>query len=349
MGLFYKFRNLLKGGNSNGKLPKEYLDLVQKEPNNANAHLKLAALYQKKGEKQKALSEFLLAADILTEKQSYDHAIAIYKRLYRQDPSLDQVHLKIANIYREKGFLADAVAHYRVLEQFYESLGMKDEASEIMKLITATEVRETPLKESSNNLLPLREAGEAGRSFAEGTSNGFFDLGAELRIDKPVPLKPSQEVSTSERIHGVKEIFKKLKEIGGPSVVDPYFNYTMGLAYRKLGFCDEAIEQFEIAVKERQKPFEALTMLGFCYKEKDMPNESQRFFEKALRIDGTAPEKILNVKHILSFLYQEKGRIEEAKKLLQEIAAVDKWYRNAQDEVVELQASLDPGRKSSRR
>ena len=330
MALIDKIRHLLKTGNPNGSSPRKYLDLVQKEPDNANAHLKLAEIYQKKGEKQKALSEYLLAADIFAEKQSYDHAIAIYKQLYRQDPTLDQVYLKIADIYRERGFLADAVAQYRILAQYYESLGMKDEASEIMKLMAEMEPRETALKESSNNPIPLREGEEADRRLAEGTSEGFFDLGAELKIDKPVQLKPFQEVSTSERVYGVKEIFKELQEIGGPSVVDPHFNYTMGVAYRELGFSDEAIEQFEIAVRKMQKPFDALSMLGFCYKEKGMWDESQQSFEKALRIDGTAQGKILNIKYILGLLYQEQGRIEEAQKLLQEIAAVDKGFQAAQ-------------------
>jgi tetratricopeptide (TPR) repeat protein len=326
-----KIRHLLKTGNSNGSSPKKYLDLVQKDPHNANAHLKLAEIYQKKGEKKKALSEYLLAADIFTEKQSYDHAIAIYKQLYRQDPTLDQVYLKIADIYRERGFLADATAQYRILAQYYESSGMKDEASEIMKLISEMEPPMTASNNSLNTVLALPKKEEGDRKLEEGASSGFFDLGAELRIDKPVQLKPSQEVSTSERVYGAKEIFKELEEIGGPGRVDPHFNYTMGVAYRKLGYCDEAIEQFEIAVKERQKPFEALSMLGFCYKEKGMWDESQRSFESALGIAGTAQEKILNVKYILGLLYQEKGQTEDALKLLQEIATMDKGFQAGQD------------------
>ena len=332
MAFIDKIRHLLKTGNSNGSSPKKYLDLVQKEPRNANAHLKLAEIYQKKGEKQKALSEYLLAADIFTEKQSYDHAIAIYKQLYRQDPTLDQVYLKIADIYRERGFLADATAQYRILAQYYESSGMKDEASEIMKLMAEIEAPKISLKDSFNNLIPPPK-GEEGkpRLVDKGTPGTFFDLGAELRIDKPVELRPFQEVSTSERVYGPKEIFKELKEIGGPGRVDPYFNYTMGVAYRELGFCDEAIEQFQIAVKERQKPFDALSMLGFCYKEKGMWDESQQSFESALGIVGTEPGKILNVKYILGLLYQEKGQTEDALKLLQEIATVDKVFQPGQD------------------
>jgi tetratricopeptide (TPR) repeat protein len=331
MGLLDKFRDLLKTGNSHGEPEEKYLVLVEKEPENANAHMKLAEIYQKKREKQKAISEYLLAADILTENKSYARAIAVYKQLYRQDPSLDLVHLKIADIYREMGFLADAFAQYRILAQQYESSGMKDKVSEIMKLIAEMESPKIDLEGSFNNVTPPPKGEEGGPRLEKAPSEGFFDLGAELRVDKPVQLRAFQEVSTSERVYGVKDIFEELQEIGGPSVVDPHFNYSMGVAYRELGFSDEAIEQFEIAAEKSQKPFDALSMLGFCYKEKDMPDESQRSFEKALRVDGTAPEKILNVKYILGFLYQEQGRIEDALKLLQEIAAVDKGFQTAQE------------------
>ena len=77
-------------------------------------------------------------------------------------------------------------------------------------------------------------------------------------------------------------------------------------------------------------------MLGFCYNEKGMWDESKQSFEEALRIEGIPKEKMLNFKYILGLLYEEKGRTEEALKLLQEIAVVDEGFRKAQDEIVKL-------------
>jgi hypothetical protein len=45
--------------------------------------------------------------------------------------------------------------------------------------------------------------------------------------------------------------FKELKEIGGPSIVDPDFNYSMGVACREMGFLDDAVEQFRRGLHER--------------------------------------------------------------------------------------------------
>jgi tetratricopeptide (TPR) repeat protein len=344
MGFLGKFSDLFKNGKPHGDPKEKYLDdLAKKDPENANAHVKLAEIYQKKGEQQKAISEFLLAADIYTKNQFYSRAIAMYKQISKKDPLLEYVYLKMAEIYREKGCLADACVQYRILAEYYENLGEKEKAMNIMKILEELDPRKnSPKDREFSHISPLASGEEGAPRSEEVTAAGFFDLGAALIDSEPLVMRASKKISILDRIDGVKEIFKELKELGGPSIVDPHFNYSMGVAYRELGFCDEAIEQFEIAVKMRQKPFEALSMLGFCYKENGMWKESLQSFEDALRIEGIPQEKILHVKYILGLLYQERGRIEEALKLLQEIVAVDEGFRKAQDELVRLKGKSGP-------
>src|SRR3972149_4112332 len=136
---FMAFRNKEKPQDTNSK--EKCLDLIEKDPENDKAHLKLAEIYEKEGEKQKAISEYLLAADIFTKNKFYAGAMAIYKKLVKQDPSADHVYMKIAEIYRKMGFLGDALVQYRVLAEHYESLGMKDKAREVMKLMAQMDPR----------------------------------------------------------------------------------------------------------------------------------------------------------------------------------------------------------------
>jgi tetratricopeptide (TPR) repeat protein len=228
MGLFDKFQNVPKNGISHGDSKENYLDLVQKEPGNANAHMKLAEIYQKKGEKQKAISEYLLAADIFTEKESYRSAIAIYKQLHKQDPSLGHVHSKIAEIYREMGFLADALAEYKVLAQYYESLGMKDKVSEIKKVMSEMEPGEPASEGSFDSVIPLPKEEEGDPGLQKAITEGLYDLRAELATAKPLQMEAPKEVSTSGRVYGIEDIFKELKGTGKRSIVDPPFQLQDG-------------------------------------------------------------------------------------------------------------------------
>lgn len=351
MGLLDKFGAFLKKGKAQETDSMErYLDLIEKNPENARAHLKLAEIYEKKGEKQKAISEYLLAADTFAKDKFYAWAMAIYKKLPKQDPSLDHVYLKIADIYRKMGFLGDAFAQYRILVQHYDGLGMKDKALDVMKLMAELDPRKTALKgKGLDNFVQFPKGEEGTGGLREVPSGEFFDLGAELKAAEPLEIDMAKEVSTLEKLHGVEEIFKELKETGSPTIVDPDFNYSMAVACREMGFLDDAIEQFQVALEKGQKPFEAASLLGLCYKEKGLWDEARQSFEKALQMGGIPQEKKLNAKYELGLLYQEQGRTEEAFKLLREIASVDQGFRKGQDEIFRISGKYKARRKSSKR
>jgi tetratricopeptide (TPR) repeat protein len=255
------------------------LALIEKDPENDKAHMKLAEIYEKMGEEQSAISEYLLAADIFTKKKFYAGSMAIYKKLAKQDPSADHVYFKIADLYRKMGFLGDALVRYRALAEHYESLGMKDKAQEVSQILAQLDPRKSASKGRGFKSVARPPQEREGSSGLGGVpSERFFDLRSELKAAEPLELKVSQEVPTLEKLYGIEDIFKELKERSGPSVVAPHFNYDLGAAYAKAGFLDDAIEQLQAGIVGGQKPFEATSMLGFCYKKKGMLEESRQSF-----------------------------------------------------------------------
>lgn len=345
MGFLDRFGDLLR--KEKGKVPddlEKYLELIKKMPENVKAHLKLAELYQKREERQKVISEYLQAAEILLQKTYFAQAMAIYKQVLKQDPSLDHVHLKIAEIYREMGFLADAFAQYNILAHRYDRLGEKDKALDVLIRMAELDPRKIALKEKMQRFKQGRNSREGGGGTAgppegpprggaekEKKEEGFFDLRAELEAGEPLSLKDFKEISTLEKVYGFEEIFGELKKISGPSAKDPNFNFNIGVACRELGLIDEAIEQFQIAFERGQSPFEAANFLGLLFEEKGMHNEARQSFEKALLVEGIPKERISEVKYALGLLYKEEGRTEEALKLLREICTVDQKFRNLKD------------------
>ena len=337
MGLMKTLGNILKKRVPDAESKEtNFRNLARQEPENAGAHLKLAEVYQKKGKKQEAVTEYLLAADLFAKGQFYGRALGIYKQLCRKDSSLDQVYRKMADIYREKGCLADAFHQYRILAKHYEDSGEKEKALEILKIMGGIDLQKSDEKEGNNHRLIPTGRSEESSLVKEAVPEGGFDLGAALIAAEPLEVEISRNVSVSEKGIGVEEIFKELKEISGPSAADPLFNYNMGVAYHELGFVDEAMEQFETAVNKGQKPFKALSMLGFCHWEKEKWVEAQKSFEKALEGEKIPQEKILSAKYILSLLYQERGQIESALRLLHEIATMGKGILQVPEEIAEL-------------
>jgi tetratricopeptide (TPR) repeat protein len=354
MGIGDTLKSFLKRGKSKSHEPMDrYLNLVKKEPGNAQAHLKLAEMYQKRGDKKRAISEYLLAAEIFLKNQFYARAMAIYKQVPKQDPSLDHVYLKIADIYRKMGFLGDAFAQYRLLAQHYDSVGAKDKALEVLSLMADMDPGKTDLREKikahkENMNFNKETAGvNTGESATPtdspgGEKEGFFDLGAVLESGEPSHLADFKETSTREKVYGFEEIFKELKENSGPSAVDPDFNFNLGVASREMGFLDDAIEQFRIALQKEQKPFEATSMLGLCYKERGEWDLAAESLQKALQMEGVPEEKILEVKYELGLVLKQHGRTEEALGLLREICSVNQEYRGAKEEIAALTTQKNP-------
>lgn len=359
MGILDKFGDMLKGKAKSQEPLDRYTNLVKKEPGNAKAHLKLAELYQKKGDKKKAVAEYLMAAEIFLKNQFYARAMAIYKQVPKQDPTLDHVYLKIADIYRKMGFTGDAFAQYRILVQHYDGQGMKDKALEVLSLMADMDPRKTDLKEKikiAKSQMGTIEGSGAGATAGEGAVFGeptplstefpaggekksdFFDLGAMLESAEAPQGSGPKEIAPMEKICGFEEIFKELKENSGPSAVDPNFNYNLGVASREMGFTEDAIEQFRIALEKDQNPFEAANMLGLCYKETEQWDEAVQSFQKALRMEGIPREKILEVKYELGLIYKQQGKKEEALGLLREISAVNTKFREAKKEIALLLA-----------
>jgi len=332
MGLLDKlngFVKMVKPNPANGAGGADhYLDLLVKEPGNAKAHLKLAEFHQKKGEKEKAISEYLLAAEIFMKNSFYARAMAIYKQIPKQDPTLDHVYLKIADIYRKMGFTGDALAQYKLLLHHYNSRGMTEKSREVLSLMLEADPERNCLGEQDKTFsetIRLREpqtegslASESGKANKSAPKDPFFDLGAELGAGMSLEAIGANEVQI-QKMSGFEDILRELKETSGPSPAYPQFNYQMGIACREMGFFDDAIEQFKIAHKKGQSSFEALHMLGLCYKDKGSWEEALDSLEMALKAKGIPPEKSLEAKYEKGLIYKELGKIEEAMALMKEI------------------------------
>jgi len=319
--LFYLFRKEKWRAQSE---IQNYLDLVKKEPWNIKAHLRLGEIYWKKGERGKAISEFLWTAEVYSNRRLYPQALDICKQILKQNPTLDRVERKIAEIYGKMGLLENAYSQYGRLLRTYSRQGREDKALEVMCLMAELSMQKIAREEklpipAGPEELPLPEpsganaaAGNVAKAVSpdEEKTKGAFDLGAELEAGQPMEGKVFKDITT-EKICGFQEILKEMKETNAASVAKPIFFYNMGVACQEMGFIDEAIEQFQIALERGQNPFEAAHLLGLCYREKSCWNEARQSFEEALKVKGITEDEVRRIKNELALIDSEKKREEE--------------------------------------
>jgi tetratricopeptide (TPR) repeat protein len=292
--------------------------IARREPANTKVRVKIAEIYQKMGDKEKAVAEYLKTAEIFSKKDLWPQAMAVYKRVLKLDPSQEEVNHCVSEIYQRLGFLGDAFSQYNVLLRHYHHSGDAEKSIEILGRMADL----NPQKFALERKLQVFTEGEAEEDAeiteeARGepldleiptaeTSRTFFDLCEELQ-KKPANrkfLKMAKEICT-EKIFGFDEILKELQEMGGTSRVYPNFNFQMGVACREMGFHDEAVEQFQLALEKGQCPPEAAHFMGLCYREKGWWEEARNSFRKALQFEGVPEEKRRVIQKDLDLLPQE--------------------------------------------
>ena len=304
-GIMERLNGLFRG--EKGRIVKELeqnLKLVKREPGNTKVRVKIAEIYQKIGEQEKAISEYLKAAEVFSKKDLWPQAMAVYKRILKLDPSREEVSRCVSEIYHRLGFLGDAFSQYNVLLRNYHNVGNEEKSLEILSLMAELNPQKFALE---NKIQISKEDQESLVNSPEGaiqketldleippseSSKIFFDLCAELQKKPPKMkyLKLAKEICT-EKLFGFDEILKELQDVGGTSRVYPNFNFQMGVACREMGFLDEAIEQFQVAMEKGQESLDAAHLMGLCYREKGWWEEARRSFRKALEMELIPDEK----------------------------------------------------------
>ena len=136
MKLINKFIDVLKTGKGKaGNNAEKYVDHAANDLGKAKAALKLAQFYEKMGEAEKALKEYLLAAASFSRNGHYPQALTIYKHILKQNPNLDKIALKIGEIYGKMGQLENAYSAYGRLLRVYNKQGKEEKAAEVMCLM----------------------------------------------------------------------------------------------------------------------------------------------------------------------------------------------------------------------
>jgi tetratricopeptide (TPR) repeat protein len=256
----------------------EYLMIAKNTPEDIAIHIKLAELYLKNNNKDKALSEYLYAAQKYEEKKLYQIAISTYHLIISIDPEKTYIYTSLADIYIRNGFNGDAVsilerlAHYyyerNLLSECIETLNKIldiDPDNEIFKLKVKKFIENKELMSSENlinfsreNLSNRSQGQNSFQSLIKKASYDFFDLEESLQGDDSYTLAsdhaPQEETVCFEENQSQQKpydaIFNEIKQINeqGAESALPDFYYNLGIAHMQVKQFENAIEDFKRAI-----------------------------------------------------------------------------------------------------
>jgi tetratricopeptide (TPR) repeat protein len=193
---------------------------------------------------------------------------------------------------------------------------------------------DAPVKPANINrtLEPIEKASPAVSNdnlFDE--AQDFFNITSELEDEIFIP-SPTTNVNLEAQLESIFDEFRD--EVNESLSENDYeTRYNLGIAYKEMDLLDEAIQEFQAAVKGKTHSVDAASMLGYCFIEKEMPPQAIQWFHKAISSypQGVIDEKILGLKCALAEAYLLNDDKTQAAQITQEINQINPHFPGLRD------------------
>jgi tetratricopeptide (TPR) repeat protein len=161
----------------------------------------------------------------------------------------------------------------------------------------------------------------------------YVSLGDWLREDdepKSTRMVVEEQEPSGDEAADFADMLRKFKQGVSDNVEeeDHEAHYDLGVAYKEMGLLDEAISEFQKALrgtKERTRTFEAL---GHCFVEKGQLPVAATILQRALAEPGVRDESLIGVLYLLGAIAEDQQQFADAKKHYERVFAVDIQFRD---------------------
>jgi tetratricopeptide (TPR) repeat protein len=188
-------------------------------------------------------------------------------------------------------------------------------------------------------------AKEAPKPAAKDDDEEFVSLGDWLRDDdepKSTRMVVEEVQPTGDEQADFSDMLRKFKQGVSQNVDDEDHeaHYDLGVAYKEMGLLDEAISEFQIALRGTENRVRAFEALGHCFIEKQQMPVANTILQRALSEPGVRDEALVGVLYLLGVINEQLNNFADAKRFFERVFAVDIQFRDIGDRLNAVEAKL---------
>ena len=133
-----------------------------------------------------------------------------------------------------------------------------------------------------------------------------------------------------------EQMLEKFKQGVAANVDDEDFDshYDLGIAYREMGLIDEAIAEFQKALRGTAHRIRTYETLGQCFMDKSDFDVAQNVLTRALNEPDAEDEELVGVLYLLGLASENLERWSDASAYYQRVVAVDIDFRDVSQRIV---------------
>ena len=172
--------------------------------------------------------------------------------------------------------------------------------------------------------------------------SGFVNLGELLRstdAPKSTRMIVNEEEPSGDEEADFADMLKKFKQGIAENVAqeDYQSHYDLGVAFKEMGLVDEAIAEFQKALKAPSNRLPTYEAIGQCFIEKEQYGIASTVLARALGEGRYSDEELIGVLYLLGRASQALNQTEEALAYYQRVFVVDIEFRDVVERISEVE------------
>jgi tetratricopeptide (TPR) repeat protein len=277
------------------------------------------------------------AVQSLAERGQYAEGVAVLRvllELTSADTPLYQRQVELA-------FRADDA---ELLIRAYLDLAAHLEADGEAAMVRA--VYERVLELDADNQQARRALGFPEAPVAKAHAEGeYVDLAALIMEDEEQPSTTrfvvEAEEPSGDEDKDFAEILARFREQVAQNIAadDSASHYDLGVAFKEMGLFDEAISEFQTAIRAGANPLATLEVLGECFVAQQQYAVGWRVLDRAVRVSGASDAELVGVVYWMGRCDEELGRADAAAECYERVLSVDIRFRDTAERLRELRGS----------
>ncbi len=176
----------------------------------------------------------------------------------------------------------------------------------------------------------------------ETNADEFVNLGDLLRDDevpKSTRMVVEEQAPSGDEQADFRDMLKRFKRGIAENVdeEDHQSHYDLGVAFKEMGLLDEAIGEFQKALRASDQRVRTYEALGQCFMERSQFDVAVTILERAVADGKVGDEQLVGVLNLLGYASEALDRYEDALTYYQRVFAVDIQFRDVADRIRALE------------
>ena len=173
---------------------------------------------------------------------------------------------------------------------------------------------------------------------AVAVNGEFVDLGEWLRAGespKSTRMVAEEKPPTGDEQADFQEMLKRFKQGIAENVDDEDYesHYDLGVAYKEMGLMDEAVAEFQKALRGTTHRVRSYEALGHCFVEKEQYQVAASVLSRAIALGEGDDHHLVGVLYLLGRATEALSKHGDALDYYQRVFAVDIEFRDVADRI----------------